>query len=355
LNQALASGDPAAILAAQQAQTDAASKLADAQAAVTAATPTPDQLAAQAQAQQQLTAARQAYNAAVQASSASGVAGVLAQFQASEQQFVKDLNTLKKAGAGQELITQLAGMGADAGDALAQGLINDPKSLAAISKSMDAINNIAGQESDKLAQGYYGAGVKSMQQLLKGIEKQFPSLVKGLAPLAAQLAALFTFTPTVAGTSGSAVGGKTVTTDALHQLGTVAKQYGTTVAALIAANPSLKGDTTTSAIKKGTHLTIPAFASGVTDFGPGLAYVHKDEVLVNFPSAHNSVIPANRTKGGAPFGDTSGIERRLDALNAQVSTLAQDIGQVQAQVGAGLYVQAGQRQAKELARIGRKR
>ena len=81
----------------------------------------------------------------------------------------------------------------------------------------------------------------------------------------------------------------------------------------------------------------------------------KDEVLVNFPSAHNSVIPANRTKGGAPFGDTSGIERRLDALNAQVSTLAQDIGQVQAQVGAGLYVQAGQRQAKELARIGRKR
>lgn len=41
----------------------------------------------------------------------------------------------------------------------------------------------------------------------------------------------------------------------------------------------------------------PGFASGVENFSGGLAYVHKDELLVNMPQG-TSVIPANRAGGG---------------------------------------------------------
>lgn len=389
LTQALAGGNAAAILAAQQEQTDAASKLAAAQAAVQAATPTANQLATQAQAQQQLTDATNAYNQAVQAASGAGVASVLAQFQASEQQFAADLTKLKGSGAGQDLISQLAAMGSTAGDALAKGLINDPAALASITKSMKSIQSIADNEGKTLADGFFGSGVSSMQQLLAGIEKQFPETVAALAPLAAQLAAMFTITmpggASVGAGAGSAAAGsasagsasKGSTSNGSTGKGTSGSKITTAsqtadyylVHALengkwYDVNPSkksvheltaaqLKADLAAGATVKTRTSGIPHFAAGVTDFGGGLAMVHRDELLVNLPRG-TDVIPANRAKGSAPFGDTSGIERRLDRLNAQVSTLAQDIGQVQARVGVGLYERAGQAHALQVSRLARK-
>lgn len=379
LTQALAGGNAAAILAAQKEQTDASSKLAAAQAAVQAATPTADQLAAQAQAQQQLTDAQNAYNQAVQASSASGVASVLAQFQASEQQFADDLDKLRGEGAGQDLISQIAGLGDQAGDALAKGLINDPAALASISKSMGAIQKIADTESSTLAQGFLGAGVQSMVQLLAGIEKQFPETKAALAPLAAQLAAMFQITlpdgSTVGGTVGS--GGSSAGSSSSGPSGskdTTASQTPNyyLVHALendqwYDVNPSkksvhlltaaqLKADLAAGATVKTRASGIPHFAMGTADFaagGPAWVAEHGPE-LIDLPR-HARVTPLGSvSKGSTPFGDTSGIERRLDALNARISTLADDIGEVQARVGAGLYRQAGDAQAQRLARIGRK-
>ncbi|HEX7770612.1 MAG TPA: hypothetical protein VF422_11355, partial [Dokdonella sp.] len=53
---------------------------------------------------------------------------------------------------------------------------------------------------------------------------------------------------------------------------------------------------------KGTG-AIPGFAGGVENFEGGLAYVHKNEMLVNLPKG-TSVIPASRAGGGPTFNVT---------------------------------------------------
>jgi hypothetical protein len=51
-------------------------------------------------------------------------------------------------------------------------------------------------------------------------------------------------------------------------------------------------------------LPVPSFATGVTDFGGGLAKVHRDELLVNLP-AGTDVIPSSGG-GGGPRGVSIG-------------------------------------------------
>lgn len=62
--------------------------------------------------------------------------------------------------------------------------------------------------------------------------------------------------------------------------------------------------------------TIPGFANGVEDFSGGLAYVHRDEMLVNMPKG-TSVIPAGRGGGGGhTFHVTISANSRRDGENA---------------------------------------
>jgi hypothetical protein len=77
-------------------------------------------------------------------------------------------------------------------------------------------------------------------------------------------------------------------------------------------------------------------------------------LLVNLPRG-TDVIPANRTKSVVAGQDNSAVVTELRGLRAQVSTLADEIGEVQARVGAGLYRQAGEASAMRQSRLVRQR
>lgn len=370
LTAALAAGDPASILAAQQAQTDAATRLAAAQAAVQAAQPTPDQIKAVADAQDKVTAAQKAYTAAKAADSAGGVASVLAGFAGSEKQFAGDLTHLKSmigdGPAAQALITELSGLGDQAGDALAEGLINDPKSLQAILASMQQIQSIADGEGTQLATAFYQAGANSLMQLMQGIEDEYPSVAAALAPYAAQLAQMFNIPmPTPPSSSASAAAGKSVT--AASDIASYYLVQDTANGKWYDVNPTAKTVHELTAAQQQRDIAagatvnvrtsgVPHFAAGTWDApgGPSLVGEMGAELVLgpqikNLPR-HSAVIPNNVLKGSSPFGDTAGIERRLDVLNARVASLAGEIGEVQARAGAALYDRAGE---KAGARMGR--
>lgn len=344
-------GDSAGILAAQTAQTNAVAALTNANANLATAQqdvaqqtgPTADQLQALADAQKN-------YNDALNAQSGAGLQQQFGQILSSAQAFAGDLNKLVSEGANQSLIAQIAAMGPVAGDVLAKTLIAaGPNGIKQLQATMQQISDLAGDESADLAKVFFGAGVDSMKQLYQGILKQFPELKKALAPILAQLAAMFVFTPTVSPTAAT---GKTVTIDHIHQLQTVAKMYGVTMDQLIAANPSLAGDTAKSAVRKGTKLVIPSFASGVEDFGGGLAYVHKNELLVNLSkgtSVYPQITPASQLPAAA-FNQqraTVVFPDRITLLDENGSILTH--AKVMAnqtftdRVHAGLHVLAGDR------------
>jgi hypothetical protein len=113
---------------------------------------------------------------------------ILAQAQA----FSADLDTLVAEGASQDLISQLAGMGNVAGDALAEQLLAaGPDAIVALQTAMASIQSVADAEGKSLADSFFGPGVAAMDQFIAGLASQSPELRKALAPLLAELAAMF--------------------------------------------------------------------------------------------------------------------------------------------------------------------
>lgn len=228
---------------------------------------------------------------------------------AKAQKFAADLKQLTAEGAGQDLITQLAGMSADAGDALAQQLIaGGPAAVAALQKTMTALTSVANQTANSLATSFYGPGESAMQQFIDGMVKKFPELKKALTPIVQQIITALT--------------GQTITP------------------------PSA------------ASVPVPKFASGVTNFAGGLAYVHRDEMLVNLPP-RTDVIPRTKTPqqwGGGMGGDVGmAMLQRLNAIERHLAVAPQRIGSEVSRSGADLYNTAGLVQADRLNRLGRKR
>lgn len=81
----------------------------------------------------------------------------------------------------------------------------------------------------------------------------------------------------------------------------------------------------------GSFPRIPGFANGVENFGGGLAYVHKGEVLANLPTG-TSVIPAKDVRGGGGGSPvvfdlrgavvTADLLRQMEAMSAQAGVAA---------------------------------
>ena len=190
------------------AQTSAASDLADAQSALADAQravadagtdATVDQMQAVTDAQNALTKALAAADQANAAASASGVQDTVSQIIVNAQQFAADLQTLIGEGATGPLISQIVEMGPKAGDAFAKSLEQaGASSVVQLSSSLDQIASIAQDAAAAMAGTFYGGGVSAMEQFIEGLEAKFPALTKALDPILKQLQELF------AATSGGA-------------------------------------------------------------------------------------------------------------------------------------------------------
>lgn len=335
----------AQLTTAEQGQSDAVTGLAAAnqslqaaqQAVANTAGPTADQL-------QALTDAQNAYNAAVANNGVAGLQNNLNQILASTKSFSTDLTALAKSGADQDFVAQIAAMGTTAGDALAKQLLAaGPSAIKSLQTTMLAISNVAGQEGDDLGKAFFGKGENALSQLAAGMKKQFPSLKTALAPIIAQLNAMFTFTPTVATLA--------TTTHALeqaHTVGWLATNYHESVAQLLAANPGLKGASSGTVVGKGTKLTVPSFANGVKNF-TGTAWVgEQGPELVNFAR------PVDVHRSGTPIIDITPLVNRLDAIERRLAAAPALIGAEVSTSGVGLYATAGKTHAHEVRRAFRK-
>jgi hypothetical protein len=133
------------------------------------------------------------------------VQATLAKTLASVKSFTADLSALAKAGASQDLITQIVGLGDSSGDILAKQLLAaGATTIKGFSDTYSQLDKLTTNEGDHLASTFYGAGVTSMENLAKGMVSQFPQLQAALAPLIAELDAAFTITPTISYNGSSA-------------------------------------------------------------------------------------------------------------------------------------------------------
>jgi len=124
--------------------------------------------------------------------SVQGLQDNLNQILTSTQNFAGDLQNLAAAGASQDLVQQIAAMGAQAGDALAQQLLAaGPTAIASLSKSMQAISDYATGAANKLAQSFFGPGASALSQFITGLESEFPELQSALNPLITEINQLF--------------------------------------------------------------------------------------------------------------------------------------------------------------------
>ncbi|MCU1677274.1 MAG: hypothetical protein JWM93_2032 [Frankiales bacterium] len=104
---------------------------------------------------------------------------------ATVETFAKDLNALAAAGASQDLIAEIAGMGPGTGDVLAKQLLDGgPAAVRAISDVMKRIQDAAGAGASNLAKSFYQPGVDAITTLIKGMRKSFPELAKELQAIA---------------------------------------------------------------------------------------------------------------------------------------------------------------------------
>lgn len=84
---------------------------------------------------------------------------------------------------------------------------------------------------------------------------------------------------------------------------------------------------------------IPKFASGVENFAGGLAYVHKDEALVNMPKG-TSVIPGGRGSGGVNLSVHLTVQGNIISTFEEFKALAAE-GVREAIISLGFPVAAG--------------
>lgn len=203
--------------------------------------------------------------------------------------FSADLSTIRKEGGpdSEGLIEEITGLGDVNGDALAKELIAAGTStIQAFEQTTDSIDKLADSEAAHLAKSFYGAGVTSMQNLISGIDAQFPALRSALAPLIEALETAFTITPVI------------------------------NLPTLPTATKTAKG--------KGDGNSVPGFADGVLDFVGGKAWVGENgPELVTLPQGAD-VIPnyALQYSGGAAASTVShAVAQHLAGAAAAASGL----------------------------------
>lgn len=118
----------------------------------------------------------------------SNLQGRLDEVQASVERFADDLKKLAGMGASSDLLEQIAGMGPDEGDMLAQQLISaGTGSVSQLNSTLSTIDSYVQSTADDLTKNFYGAGVDALSQFIKGLESQFPELKKALDAVLAEL------------------------------------------------------------------------------------------------------------------------------------------------------------------------
>lgn len=240
--------DYAALTAAQRAQSEAVAQLAAANTNLADARTQADQ------------ASQSNQNPVVSA------AALQAQFTAqlkSVQDFAADLKALAKAGAGQDLIEQVAALGPETGDQLAKSLLAaGPAGITALQKTMSDIATVAGGTGDALGSVFYAKGQQSILQLVNGLSASYPALRGELNKIAAEVAAAFGVKPAAK---------------------PAAKAAPKATPKAAPKKPVAKKPTTKKSKKKSKKKAkkAPRFATGAVDFTGPAAYVHEGELLIN--------------------------------------------------------------------------
>jgi chromosome segregation ATPase len=135
----------------------------------------------------------------------SNLQGRLDEVQASVERFADDLKKLAGMGASSDLLEQIAGMGPDEGDMLAQQLISaGTGSISQLNGTLSTIDSYVQSTADDLTKNFYGAGVNALAQFIQGLESQFPELKKALQAVLDELEGSLEPTATTAKTVATA-------------------------------------------------------------------------------------------------------------------------------------------------------
>jgi hypothetical protein len=203
----------------------------------------------------------------------------LNQVLAQAKQFAGDLKTLIAEGAGQGLIEQIVGMGPQAGDVLAEQLIQAGQgSVQDLSSTLDQISAYSDQAAGEMAASFYGGGVDAMEQFIEGLMKAFPELSAALKPVLQLLDSVFG-PGTSAMLAGTPFAGENLSSYDLSG----GKHLWFNGSEILDAKTAPKGFT-----------QIPGFAAGVTDFGGGYALVGESGPEVIYMPPGSDVYPSHQ-------------------------------------------------------------
>jgi TP901 family phage tail tape measure protein len=109
---------------------------------------------------------------------------------AAVKKFAADLKALADAGASQDLIAQVAGMGPDQGDQLAAQLVSGgADAIKGVSDAMAQISAAAQSGADALTKQFYSPGASSMDQYIAGLQSKSPALKAALAAISKEVQA----------------------------------------------------------------------------------------------------------------------------------------------------------------------
>ncbi|MCU1691145.1 MAG: phage tail tape measure protein family [Frankiales bacterium] len=158
-------------------QVEGLSDLAEAQA---------DLATAQAEAAASATAYAQAQQQA--GSTVAGVVDALRVKMTEAKAFAVQLGTLAGLGLNDQLLTQVAQLGPQAGSALAAGIIAaGPPTIVQVNSLTSAIGDVATNGLNTVADSLYGQGVAALGAYIDGIRARFPELDATVAELRAKL------------------------------------------------------------------------------------------------------------------------------------------------------------------------
>ncbi|MGW2920426.1 phage tail tape measure protein [Streptomyces angustmyceticus] len=106
------------------------------------------------------------------------------------QQFAANLQTLRAKGLSADQINQIAAAGVDQGGATAQALATATKGqIAEMNKLQSGMKSAANATGAAVADSMYGAGMKSAQGLIKGLQSQEKAIAKQMAKIAKSMQA----------------------------------------------------------------------------------------------------------------------------------------------------------------------
>ncbi|KIF67632.1 hypothetical protein HY68_01690 [Streptomyces sp. AcH 505] len=104
--------------------------------------------------------------------------------------FAAQLDQLRKKGLSSDLIAQIAGAGVESGGATALALSSaSAAQIKQVNSMQTSLKSAANKTGTAVADSMYGAGVKSAQGLVKGLQSQEKAINKQMAKIAKQMAA----------------------------------------------------------------------------------------------------------------------------------------------------------------------